>query len=290
MARKNHRSKGLSGQALKSYRHNLSILKKKGLVSPKIDARSHKPTRYMLAKIKSLKNVLEGREKALKVSQKSARAYKEDPNIRIVRNRVIVPIDTADKKTRVLKGMLATKRVLATGEREVIRLPRRLGLLGLMQELEKPTFDFHKNPNDKFAFEIYSNMSAQFFGTAKQMKEYLEKYLIFEDIQNSKPRHAAKKAADFYQGLVIVRYNIEHRPYQKAIDKHNIIRFGKTTQRGGRSVVKGKPGRPSTGYDDATYERNKRAERKIMGGQEYEDWKLKERNRKREARARKRQK
>lgn len=75
---KRKKPNGKSGQAIRQYRSQVAALKKAGLVSPKIDARSHKPTRYMLGQIERYRNVLNGTATSVRVpSAALAREYSE---------------------------------------------------------------------------------------------------------------------------------------------------------------------------------------------------------------------
>ena len=64
--------KTTSKLSLREYRSRLARLKRAGLVSKRIDARSHKPTRYMLSQLDRFSGVLDGSEKAVRVSDSRA--------------------------------------------------------------------------------------------------------------------------------------------------------------------------------------------------------------------------
>ena len=64
---------------LREYRGALARLKQNGLISKSIDARSHKPTRHMLAQISKFKDVVAGHAKAVKLpSKQKAGEYSGD--------------------------------------------------------------------------------------------------------------------------------------------------------------------------------------------------------------------
>lgn len=80
---------------LRDYRGKLAKLKRAGLVSPKIDARSHKPTRYMLAQIEKFNAVLEGKAKAIKTpSHAIAREYGDLYTVKF--DRVVIPSQSGE--------------------------------------------------------------------------------------------------------------------------------------------------------------------------------------------------
>ena len=57
---KKQTKKSQSPEALRQFRHDVAILKKKGLISKRVDARSAKPTKALLAKTKEFKDVING--------------------------------------------------------------------------------------------------------------------------------------------------------------------------------------------------------------------------------------
>ena len=88
-------TKKLRGAQLKEYRHNLAMLKRKGLVSDKINAAKHKPTDYMLRQIRKYKPVLEGKAAVVKVSKEDAKKFSDD--FAVKNRRVVVPKAEGEK-------------------------------------------------------------------------------------------------------------------------------------------------------------------------------------------------
>lgn len=70
--------KTLSKQDLKTLRHNISVLKTKGLVSKRIDARSYQPSRYMIGKVKSLEGILTGELRSVKLNPKALKMIRQE--------------------------------------------------------------------------------------------------------------------------------------------------------------------------------------------------------------------
>lgn len=110
MSTKKSSTRKLTASQLRAFRSQVAALKRKGLVSPKIDARSQKPTRYMLEQVKKYADVLNGHATVLKVPKdvrdelKSAYAVK--------RGRVVIPTtgsETAHYSKK--RGVTKTTRI-----------------------------------------------------------------------------------------------------------------------------------------------------------------------------------
>lgn len=106
-------SKSLTGSQLRKFRSEVAALKARGLTSKRVDARSQKPTRYMLGQVAKFKPVLEGRAQVIttkkaggKSAIENARQYE---NVLARKGRhLVVPIakgETArfDAKTGTVK-------------------------------------------------------------------------------------------------------------------------------------------------------------------------------------------
>src|SRR5690606_11464557 len=112
----------LTGQALKDFRHQVKMLKDKGLVSKRVDARKQRATRYMRAKVKTFADVIHQQATSVKVPRALAREYK-DAGYRVFQNRVVVDADP-DTIARVRKGHIVSRRRLgASLTEERIYLP-----------------------------------------------------------------------------------------------------------------------------------------------------------------------
>lgn len=78
---------------IRSYRKQVAALKRAGLISKKIDARSHRPTKYMIQQINAFPDVVAGRARAVNVFERSvAETYMRNKG-----TRVIVPISRGDR-------------------------------------------------------------------------------------------------------------------------------------------------------------------------------------------------
>lgn len=75
MAHRPIRVKGRGDLTIREYRSAVAALKRAGLVSAKIDARSHEPTRYMREQIARFSAVLDDAAIAVKVPRSKAREF-----------------------------------------------------------------------------------------------------------------------------------------------------------------------------------------------------------------------
>lgn len=81
---------------VRAFRSAVAKLKKLGLVSKGVDARSQRPTRYMKGLVKRFAPVLQGESVAVKVPKKQAKKFVGALDVK--GDRVIVPKRTADEK------------------------------------------------------------------------------------------------------------------------------------------------------------------------------------------------
>ena len=93
MATKNYKKN------IRQYRSDLARLKKAGLVSPKIDARSHKPTRHMLAQLAKYADVISGDAVTVKAPSRSKASEYSDIK-RVKFDRVVIKTAPGDSKPR----------------------------------------------------------------------------------------------------------------------------------------------------------------------------------------------
>lgn len=120
------RVKGVGDLSIREYRSSVAKLKNAGLISHNIDARSHKPTRYMREQISKYKGILKGTEKAVKVGRSNARDFSGSHKTKF--DRVVVEA-TRDDKVRYNRKLdeiiiKAAPTVRAQRERTVVIVPR----------------------------------------------------------------------------------------------------------------------------------------------------------------------
>ena len=119
------KTKPLSSPELKSFRHSVSILKKKGLIS-KTDARSAQP--YWIRGgsrldklVQKLDDVLSGKASAVAVSDKQIRQYRK-AGFETFKDRVIIPHSAGESAKVLSKGQIKVQKIKKpeTGMRRII--------------------------------------------------------------------------------------------------------------------------------------------------------------------------
>lgn len=175
---------GLNGQAVKDLKHKISVLKRKGLVSAKVDARKD-PSRYMARKVKNLEGIFEGTKAGVKVAPKMARQYRE-AGFEVIRNRVIVPKEK-EEIASIKKGLPLIRKVGGSGERlykiERVILPFKPSNIDeFIREVERDpdAYEELKRPQDVWAFKLFGHNSLATFEDLRLLLEYLRHYMVFD--------------------------------------------------------------------------------------------------------------
>lgn len=177
----------LRGADLRAFRHKVSVLKKAGGVSKRVNAAKQRPTRYMIGKVKRLTPVLEG--KAVLIPKKKIRpdllADYERTQFSVNR-RLMIPKQPSES-VHVRHGLPELERVIArTGTRKVVQ--RRVPLPVDVTNLEEFVADLMSNPDRwerargtyppwVFGFTIFGNRSTQLFESPEQMAHHLQRYI-----------------------------------------------------------------------------------------------------------------
>lgn len=186
MAKGKRPTKGLHGQALKDFRHQVSLARQKGLVSKRVDARKQKPTKYMRSKLKKLAPVFEGTSAAVRVPPKMARQYRL-AGFQVFNNAVVVTSEPGEI-ARVRKGMPLLRRKLGGDfweERLVLPLsPTNIDQFLADVEANQKRFDDLKEPDEMFAFKLFGSNSLATFEDFGLLAEYLAHYRVFETHDN----------------------------------------------------------------------------------------------------------
>ena len=167
---------------IKQYRKQVSTLKKQGIVSKRIHAGKHQPTRYMLSKLKQFKPVALGHELAiplLKLSPHRARQYTEKGIARQVGKFLTVPKTAAKQKADIYKGNIRRVTRMRQGEERIITFPTRLEdmhdvLVWLKQN--EAMLNEQLGPNSQFGFQISGNNSIVGAGSIRELILYLQRY------------------------------------------------------------------------------------------------------------------
>lgn len=167
---------------LKGYRKQLRTLQKQGIISKRITPKRHKPTRYMVGKLKKFKPVALGHELAVPIKSLSThrlREYVEKGLARVEGKFVLRPKTAAKQKLRVEKDHLISTTSLEKGDYETILFPARLedmhDILNWLNEHNEQLMDI-KGPRDQFGFQLQGYNSRRAFPNIKEMIAYLQQY------------------------------------------------------------------------------------------------------------------
>lgn len=179
------RSKAILRRAeldVKSYKHQLSVLKQQGIISKRIQPRSHIPTRYMVNKLKKFKGVALGHELAVPVSKLSAhraRQYTEKGLASRVERFLIVPKTAVRQKADIYKDHIRTTTELQRGQEEVIKFPARLedmyDVVNWLAENEQMINEL-KGPRGQLGFQLAGHNSRDGLANVRDLISYLQKY------------------------------------------------------------------------------------------------------------------
>lgn len=167
---------------VKQYKHQLSVLKKQGIVSKRIQPRSHKPTRYMVRKLKQFKGVASGHELAVplaKMSPHRARQYTEKGIASRIGKFLVVPKTAAKQKADIYKGHIRTTTELQRGDEEVIKYPARLedmnDIVAWLAENEAMINEL-KGPRGQLGFQLSGHNSRRGLPNVQELIKYLMRY------------------------------------------------------------------------------------------------------------------
>lgn len=177
--------KRLSTVETRAFRHKVSLLKKAGVVSNRIDARKQKPTRYFQDKVKRLAPVLEGRALGVKVRPDFLRTFRE-AGFAVENRRVIVKPEPGEI-LKARRGLPEFEKVIAPapsgGGPRIVQ--RRLILPASVRNIHQLLDDFRARPDrwnalkrqdDRFAFTFMGGRSRSTFDDVESLADYLEMY------------------------------------------------------------------------------------------------------------------
>jgi len=171
------RSKGLSNQALKEFRSKVAKLKKKHVVSKRVDARSQRATKYMLAKVRKFEDVLSGNAIAVKATKKVREKYTEAGIFPERGSFLIVPSEMKGQRAKIKKGrdLVEITTPLKWGEEREIVLPfKPVNMIDLANKIAAdPNFDGLKKADEQFAFRLFGHNSIQSFPDAAHFSDYV---------------------------------------------------------------------------------------------------------------------
>lgn len=177
-------AKRKSSPSLRDFRHKISQLKAKGLVSNRVDARSQKPTRYFKAKVKRLEPALSGENVAVKVKREFLADFRR-AGYAVDNGRVVVHREPGEI-LKARRGLPEFERVIAAplggGPRIVQRrliLPASVhNIHDLLDDMRRrpDRWNSLKRPDDRFAFKLMNGRSRATFEDIESVADYLEMY------------------------------------------------------------------------------------------------------------------
>lgn len=165
-----------SGKDIRQIRSEVSKLKRAGIVSPKIDARTYQPSRYMLGKLKKNADIISGQAIAVKAPKAIREKYVEKGLFEQRGGALIVPRESANQRARIKRGLIETTRPLQFGEEIKLILPfKATDMENVANRLkDDPTLDGLKNPDELFGFRLFGhNMATIGFPDASELADYI---------------------------------------------------------------------------------------------------------------------
>jgi hypothetical protein len=165
-----------AGKDLRTVRHEVSVLKKAGIVSHKINARSYLPSRYMLSKIKKNVDILTGEAVPVPAPRKVRKLYTDKGLFEQRGSALIVPKEYANQKTRIRRGFVEIVRPLGMGEERRIILPfKATDMEAVATRLrDDPSLGGLKEPDELFGFRLFGhNMATIGFPDSDELADYI---------------------------------------------------------------------------------------------------------------------
>lgn len=216
---------------LKAFRHDVSILRKKGLLDKTIyDARKATPSKYLKSQLKKFASVLSGESTPIKVSKAKAKYYKEK-GLTVKNGKVIVPhvkgekVMPAGKGTdfrKVMRGKGGKISVIDLGIRaesmhEFIQALRNDAVkVGRDQQLAAQIFGW----NVKQAFTWRRRPGKGWISPQEQMADYMERYLKEDD-------RGDEHAEEFVLGIDLMTITRDNETGEFPWQDHNVDRHKK---------------------------------------------------------------
>jgi hypothetical protein len=174
------RGKGLDPQALRAFRSSVAKLKRKGIVSPRVDARSQRATRYMRAKVRKFNDVLEGRAIAVPAPRAVREQYSSKDLLETRGRFLIAPKEFEHQRARLRKGLVQMIRPLKNGQEEYVILPWKANdLYELIDNLKRDpeAIDRLKERDEYFSFRLFGHNASDSFEDTEALIKNLEYYL-----------------------------------------------------------------------------------------------------------------
>lgn len=194
--------KGLDAQALKEFRSKVAKLKKKGIVSAKVDARSQRATKYMRAKVRKFEDVLSGEAIAVKAKKNVREKYTSSGVFAERGSFLIVPKEHEKSRARIKKGKDLVEIItpLKWGEEREVVLPfKATNMLDLAHKLQaNPNIDDLKKGDEQFAFRLFGHNSRKAFVDHQEFADHV--------LRNYKHLFSNTKGQPAIRHLSVIRF------------------------------------------------------------------------------------
>lgn len=196
---KKNNTKTAGNQGIKEFRHEIALLKRKGLIDKKYDARSVTPTKYLKSQVKKFSSVLSGEATPVKVS-KSRQAYYKELGYTVKNNRVVVP----HLKNEKVYGSHGNFAVKVTGKfGSITRTDRGLRVKNIDQWREQLIKEFKNlKSNERLSFQIGGSFTDKTFATIETLLLFLMQYESYEQAEESEN---PDKEEQFIRAVVIYK-------------------------------------------------------------------------------------
>jgi len=190
---------------IKEFRHNISVLKRKGLVSKAIDARSIKPSSHYNSVIKNFKPVLEGTATAVKLPKKLREQYKS-VGYKSAFEKIIIP-HGPNERVIVTHGMPKT-----TNSSGIVKMDIPVKFINLEQYLrDLKAKNLKKKEDERWGFRFYGFNSRRTYDDFDDMIETLQHY---ESVLHAIEEKSIEESLEIIEGLTW--YKIGNRKLWKA--------------------------------------------------------------------------
>lgn len=187
-------------EGIKTFRHDVAHLKRKGLLDKAYDARKVTPTKYLKSQIKKFGDVLRGEAQPVKISRKKIEYYKSQGYLTKA-SRVIVPV-AKNEKAYPSHGDFRVKTSTPTGT--ITKIDTGLSRSSIQvwrQELVKRKIKL--KDNERLSFQLFGNNAYMSFLNFNQMLEYLEHYPSYQEVDNSSN---PDKQEQYVENVVIFKF------------------------------------------------------------------------------------
>lgn len=177
MSSKNKNRTLWTAEQRKKFRHDISQLKKKGLVSKKIDARKAVPTRALKAALKQFDDVLSHEARVFKLPKQFIPGYK-NAGYRVKGGRVVLRQGEYVVPSGKEKGIIKSVAQKGHGPTITVRsFPYAPHTLDEFIELVASDPDrFHLQHNEQWGFRFFGWNSRKYFANFEEMIETIHAY------------------------------------------------------------------------------------------------------------------